>query len=274
MKERVTLTIEREILQKIDETVNSVDVKNRSHAIEMLLVKALGENRPQQAVILAGSHQKVSGALPRAMVRVQDKPLLEHNIELLKKYGVKDIIISIGEKGDMIREHFSDGREFGVSITYLEEKEPLGTAGPLQKLKGELHGAFLLLNADELKNIDLENLFDFHRKNKSLATMALTTTEDPSKYGVAVMNGHRIMTFIEKPSREHAPSKLINAGLYLFEPEVIKLVPEGFSMLEQDILPRLAKEEKLNGFVFSGQWFDTSSQQRIADAEARWNGLK
>ena len=275
MKERVTLTIEKDVLEKVDKTVNNSDVKNRSHAVELLLIKALGENRPFQAVILAGGNQKLtSEKLPKAMIRIQNKPLLEYNITLVKKHGVKEIIICIDEKGSAIKEYFSDGKEFGVDITYLEEKEPLGTAGPLSKLKGRINSTFLLLNADELKNIDLEDMFDFHRKNKGLATLSLTTIDDPAKYGVAVMNGNRIMTFVEKPSKEHAPSKLINAGLYLLEPEVVKMVPEGFSMIEQDILPRLAREDKLMGYIFSGQWLDTNTNQKIGEAESTWRGLK
>jgi mannose-1-phosphate guanylyltransferase len=273
MKERVTLTIEREILQKVDHTVNNVDIKNRSHAIEMLLIKAMGNNSPKQAVILAGG-QKSEEPIPMSMTRVKNKTLLEQNIALLKKYGVKDIILCLGKNGDLIKEYFSDGSEFGVNIIYVEEKEPLGTSGPLRNLKDKITSTFILLNADELKNIDLDDMFQFHRKNKGVATMALTTIDDPSKYGVALMNGNRIMTFVEKPSQMHFPSKLINAGLYIFEPEVIKLVPEGFSMLEQDILPRLAREEKLLGYVFSGQWFDTSTRQKILDAETQWNGLQ
>ena len=275
MKERVTLTLERDLLQRIDRSVNSIDVKNRSHAIELLLTKALGDNRPLQAVILAGGRMPGSPGqtLHRAMVRVKNRPILEHNILLLKKYGVTDIIISLGKDDNFIREYFSDGKELGVKITYVNENEPLGTAGPLCQLKGLVSGTFVLLNSDELKNIDLDDLFDNHRKNKGLGTIALTTVEDPSKYGVAVMNGQRIMAFIEKPGRNDLPSKLINAGLYVFEPEVMKMVPEGFSMLEQDILPKLAGQDKLVGYVFSGQWFDTSTPQKINYAETHWNPI-
>lgn len=275
MKERVTLTIERDILEKVDQTVNHADVKNRSHAIEMMLIKAMGEHKPTMAVILAGSHTKQEDErLPRAMKRVQNKPLLEHNLLLLKKYGVKDIMIGLGENGDLIKEYFTDGRELDMKITYLEEEEPLGTGGPLYRLRGLVDKTFLLLNADELKNIDLEDMFEFHKRNNGLITMALTTIEDPSKYGVAVMNGPKIMTFVEKPSKEHAPSKLINAGLYLLEPEVLRLIPEGFSMIEQDILPKLAGQDKLVGYVFSGQWFDTGTENKLKEAESHWKGFR
>ncbi|MBN2142577.1 nucleotidyltransferase family protein [Candidatus Woesearchaeota archaeon] len=273
MKERVTLTIEKDILEKVDKTVNHSDIKNRSHAVELMLIKAMGENQPRKAVILAGGHgRQTHPMLPNAMIRVQNKPLLEHNIMLLKKYGVKEIMISIGEGGEIIKEYFSDGKEWNLKITYMEEDEPLGTAGPLHNLKGQIDSSFLLLNADELKEIDLEDMFDFHHRNKGMITMALTTIEDPSQYGVAVMNGHKIMAFVEKPPKERAPSKLINAGLYILEPEVLKMVPVGFSLLEQDILPKLARQEKLMGYVFSGQWFDTRTEENLKVAERDWKG--
>ncbi len=278
MKERVTLTIEKEILGKVDNTVNHTDVKNRSHAVELLLTKAFGENKPSKAIILAGGKgtrmKPMTNFLPKPMLRIHDKPILEHNIELLKRHGIKDIIISIGHKGDKIKEYLGDGTQLEVNITYVEESAPMGTGGPLNLLKGKINNTFVLLNGDELKDIDIEDMFMFHRKNKGIATIALTTVEDPSKYGVAVMNGNKIMTFIEKPSKKQIPSKLINAGLYILEPEVLKIVPEGFSMIENDVFPKLASNEQLLGYVFSGQWFDTGTPDRFSQAEREWQGLK
>lgn len=278
MKERITLTIEKEILGKVDNTVNHTDVKNRSHAVELLLTKAFGENKPSKAIILAGGKgtrmKPMTNFLPKPMLRIHDKPILEHNIELLKRHGIKDIIISIGHKGDKIKEYLGDGTQLEVNITYVEESAPMGTGGPLNLLKGKINNTFVLLNGDELKDIDIEDMFMFHRKNKGIATIALTTVEDPSKYGVAVMNGNKIMTFIEKPSKRQIPSKLINAGLYILEPEVLKIVPEGFSMIENDVFPKLASNEQLLGYVFSGQWFDTGTPDRFSEAEREWQGLK
>ena len=208
MKERVTLTIEKEILLKVDQSVNGVDVKNRSHAVELLLTKAFGNNKPSKAIILAGGKgtrmKPMTDFIPKTMLRINDKPILEHNIELLKRHGVKDIIISIGYKGEHIKEYFGDGKQLGVNISYVEESTPMGTAGPLNMLRGQINDTFILMNGDELKDIDLEDMFMFHRKNKGTATLALTTVEDPSSYGVAVMNGNKIMTFIEKPSKQNA----------------------------------------------------------------------
>ena len=278
MKERVTLTIEKEVLLKVDESVNGTDVKNRSHAVELLLTKAFGENKPSKAIILAGGKgirlTPKTSFLPKPLMRIQDKPILEHNLDLLKRHGIKDIIISIGYKGGKLKEYFGDGSQFGVNITYVEEKTPMGTGGPLNLLKNKVDDTFMLLNGDELKDIDLEDMFMFHRKNKGTATIALTTVEDPSKYGVAVMNGNKIMTFIEKPTKQNAPSKLINAGLYILEPEVLRSIPEGFSLIENDVFPKLASNEKLLGYVFSGQWFDTGKAEGFSDAERAWDGIK
>jgi len=274
MKERITLTIEKEVLDRVDKSVNGTDIKNRSHAVELLLTKAFGDNKPSKAIILAGGKglrmKPMTNFIPKPMLRIQDKPILEHNIDLLKKHGIKDVIISIGYKGEHIKEYFGDGSQFGVNISYVEEDEPMGTAGPLNMLKDKINDTFILMNGDELKEIDLEDMFMFHRKNKSSATIALTTVEDPSSYGVAVMNGNKVMTFVEKPSKERAPSKLISAGLYILEPEVLKMIPDGYSMVENDVFPKLATNDKLLGYVFSGQWFDTGTPERFSKAEREW----
>ncbi len=278
MKQRVTLTIEEQTLQKVDRTVNKTDIKNRSHAVEVLLNKAFGENKLSTAVILAGGKhsskiREKARHLPKPMIRVNNKPILEYNLELLKREGIKNIVISLGYKGDMIKEYFGDGNQQGLNISYIKEQTPLGTGGPLKKLAGKIKNTFLVLNADELKDIDLEDMYLFHKKNKSTATIALTTTQKPDEYGVAVMNGNKIMTFIEKPGH-NAPSNLINAGLYIIEPEVLKDIPEGFSLLENDIFPRLADNEKLFGYVFSGQWFDIRTPHKFTQAEQHWEGIK
>lgn len=274
MKERITLTIEKEILQRVDLGVNGIDVKNRSHAVELLLTKAFGDNKPSKAIILAGGKssglKSLTEMLPKPMLRVKNKPILEHNIELLKSYGIKDIIISLGYRGEKIKEYFGDGKQLGVNISYVEEQEPMGTAGPLNLLKEHVNSTFILMNGDELKDIDVEDMFSFHRKNKSIATLALTTVEDPSEYGVAVMNGSKIVTFVEKPSKHNTPSKLISAGLYILEPEVLKIVPEGFSMIENDVFPKLASNDKLLGYIFAGQWYDARTPERYNEAKREW----
>ncbi|NQU99064.1 NTP transferase domain-containing protein [Candidatus Woesearchaeota archaeon] len=277
MKERVTLTLERGLLDQIDKSVDGGRVKNRSHAVEMLLRQAIGVEKPTKALILAGGKGKrlklLSRDLPKPLMEIKGKPILQYNIELFKKYGIKDIIISVGYKADLIKKKIGDGKKLGVNIIYIEEKNPLGTAGPLKLAKQFLKETFIMCNADELKDVNLDDMFAFHQANKGCATIALTSVQDPSMYGVALLNGNKIITFVEKPPKNNAPSNLINAGLYILDPNVIDYVPEGFAMLETDVFPKLASEEELCGYPFSGQWFDTGTPERFKKAEDSWRGF-
>lgn len=275
MKERVTFTIENGILAQVDKTIDGYKIKNRSHAVELLLLKALGDKKIRKALILAGGKgerlKPITDEIPKPMLPVQGKPILQHVIDLLKKYGVSEVYLSIGYKGEKIKEYFGDGNRFGLKITYIEEKQPMGTAGPLRLARPYLTETFIMCNADELKEIDLTDMYLFHKENNALATIALTTVPDPSAYGVARLQGNRIAEFIEKP--KDPPSNLINAGLYILEPEVIEMVPEGQSMLEHAIFPKIAKLGRLYGYSFTGQWIDTGTLERYAKAMKEWKGI-
>ena len=157
MKERVTLTIESSVLRQVDRSVDGKLIRNRSHAVESLLWMALGNQVPRKALILAGGKgerlRPITKEIPKPLVPLHGRPILEHTIELLRKFGIRDILISIGYLGDRIREHFGDGKRFGVRLTYLEEDKPLGTGGPLRLAKGLLTETFVMCNADELKDL-------------------------------------------------------------------------------------------------------------------------
>lgn len=275
MKERITITLDTNILKQIDKRINNVDIKNRSQEIEFLLAESLGINIPGKAVLLVGGRgarlKPLTDKLPKALLKVQGRPVTEHLFDLLKKYGVRDVILCVGYLKDRIKEHFGDGTENGVSITYIEEDAPLGTAGPLKLAKKYLKGSFIVSNGDELKNINISRMFRLHKRKNALATIALTTVDEPSRYGVARLDGSRIIEFVEKPS--NPPSNLINAGFYIMEPEVIDMIPDGYSMLENDVFPQLAKMGRLRGFPFAGQWFDIGNIERYKIAEKKWKGL-
>ncbi len=278
MKERVTLTLDSGVLKRVDNEVDGYRIKNRSHAIELLIMRALGANVPKKAVILAGGKgtrlRPITYEIPKALIPVHDRTLTEHLFDLLKRHGVKDILMAVGHMKEKIRNHFGDGTQFGIKLNYIEEEEPLGTAGPIRKARHLLTETFIVSNGDELKDIDIEEMYDLHKKNQAAVTIALTTVEDPSKYGVAKLSGQKILEFVEKPKKEDAPSNLINSGFYIIEPEVIDLIPEGFAMFEKDVFPKLAKEGKLFGYPFSGQWFDTGNIERYEIALKNWKDLK
>ena len=275
MKERITITLDKNLISQIDKRIDGIDIKNRSQEIELLLAEALGTNIPSKAVLLVGGRgsrlRPLTDKIPKALLEVHGKTITEHLLDLLKKYGIRDAVLCVGYLKDKIKEYFGDGTKIGVNITYVEENEPLGTAGPLKLAKKYLKDSFIVSNGDELKNINIPRMFRLHKRKNALATIALTTVDDPSHYGVARLDGSRIVEFVEKPVK--APSNLINAGFYILEPEVINMIPDGFSMLEKDVFPKLAKMGRLRGFPFAGQWFDIGNIERYKIAEKKWEGI-
>jgi len=270
MKKRVTLTLDSNLLKRVDSSIDGSAIKNRSHAVELFLARALNNNSvPKKALILAGGRgtrfDDWTKEIPKPMIMLDGKPLLGYTIDLLKNAGINDITISVGYFGNKIKEYFKDGKEYGVSITYTEEKTPLGTAGPMKLVKN-INEPFILCNADELRSIDIADMYSFHKKNRALATIALTTVENPSEYGVARLKGNKILEFVEKP--KNPPTRLISSGFYIVEPKVLEFIKTGFSMVETDIFPRIAMMDKLYGYSYGGYWKGINNQKDFADALA------
>ncbi|RJQ15946.1 nucleotidyltransferase family protein [Candidatus Woesearchaeota archaeon] len=251
----------------------------------LIIEKPINENRIMEtpigelnkALILAGGFgtrmNELTKDTPKPMLLLQGKPILDYSIELCKRHGIKDISLSIFHFGDKIRSHYSSGEFHGVNISYVEEPQASGTAGALKLHKDWLTEPFMMCNADELKDINLKAMFRQHIKTKALATVALTRVEDPSKYGVVALDGNRILRFVEKPKKEDAPSNLINAGLYIIDPKVVEMVPDGYCMVEKDIFPKLAEQGLLYGFEYKGQWVDTGTPSAYEAAETLWKGF-
>lgn len=273
---KLTVTVKKDLIKKIDAIVDGRKIRNRSHAAEYLIETGLGENRVKKAIVLVGGEgtrlRPFTYELPKAMLPIHDKPMVQHVLDLLKSHGVTEIYLSVGYKAEKIKEYFGDGSRFGLNIKYITEKTPLGTAGPLRLARKYLDETFFIVWGDILSHLDLTDFVHFHKNNEGLATVALTSVEDPSRYGVAAMQGSRIIEFVEKPKKEDAPSNLINAGMAIMEPEVIdKYVPKsGKSMVEYDVYPRLAKDGKLFGYPFMGQWFDTGTHEAYERAIKEW----
>ena len=267
------------MIKDIDKIWHGTKIKNRSRAIEMLLSKALKQNHPKVAVFLLGGQgtrfRPITYEMPKALLPIQGKTVPEHLFDLFKKYRIKKFIFSLGHMADKIKKYFGNGSKWGVEIIYVIEKEPLGSAGAIKLAKRHLQdGPFVITNGDELKDIDLTDMYRLHKNSSAKITVALTTVEDPSAYGTAVMNGNNIMQFVEKPKKEEAPSNLIHSGLSIWEPSVLDEIPNGFSMYEKDVFPKLAKKEELFGYIFEGQWFDTGTPERYERAIKLWKNIK
>jgi len=276
MKERISLTLNSNVLERVDSLIDKTKLRNRSHAIEFLIAKALNLEKPQQAFILAGGKgtrlRPITYEIPKPMIPLAGRPLLEHHIEMLREAGIRDIIISIGYLGDKIKEHFGNGSKFGVKIRYVEEDEPLGTAGPLKLAKDLLKSTFVMMNGDEYKELDIIDMYSVHKDNNALATLGLTTTKHPENYGVARLKGSKIVEFVEKPTR--FISNLISAGIYVIEPEVIEMVPDGYAMVETDLFPKLVETGRFCGYPFEGVWYDLGTMERYEAAIKRIKEIK
>lgn len=274
-RERLTITLRKDLIKQVDRVIDQVRIRNRSHAIEYLLSKALGP-RVSKAFILAGGKglkmRPFTYEMPKPMIPVKNRPILEHIISTLREYNIRDIIISIDYLGEKIKEYFGDGSKFGVKITYVETSKPIGTAAPLLKAKKYLNNSpFLMWHGDVLADINLDDLFNFHESHKKQVTMAMTSVEDPSAYGAVKLRGNEVVDFQEKIGRGPEVSRLINAGIYIMDSKIIDYIPKKEkSLLEKDVLPNLVKKRQLYGYVFEGQWFDISTPKIYERALKEW----
>jgi len=238
-----------------------------------------------KAVILAGGKGSrlypITKEIPKPLLPVKRRPILNYLIDLFHSFGIKEIAILINK---VLRENFDwwEKRYYPKNkIKIVEEKKPLGTFGGLWLLRNWLKDSpFFLTNGDELKKINLIEMINFHQKSKTPATVALVKVSNPRDYGVVICKKGIIQEFLEKPSPAQILKKFmagkksanyINAGLYLFSPEIFNYHPGlKFSMVEKDILPKLAKEKKLAGFKFNGKWLDCGNWRGYERALRRW----
>ena len=234
------------------------------------------------AVVLAGGLgtrlRPLTESIPKALIPVQGKPLTEHVLDILRSHGVTEAILALCYRAEQVSDYFGDGSRFGMSLGYIIEEQPMGTAGFLSLLK-QKERTLLVLNGDVLSEIDITGLLRYHREMRAshgaVASIALTEVEDPSRFGVAALEGERIARFVEKPLPEEAPSRWISSGYYVLSPEIFSYLPKReHVMFETDIFPRLASEGKLFGFKGGGQWFDTGTWESYRLVEREWKGVQ
>ncbi len=274
-RSRLTITLRDDVLKQIDRVIDGSEIRNRSHAIEYLLQKGLAGG-VTRALILAGGYglklRPFTYEMPKAMLPVAGKPILEHIVDQCRGAGLRDLVVSIGPRGEKIREHFGDGSRFGVRITYIvQEGGEIGTAQALRQASVEIgNQAFLLYYGDVLADINLGDFIDFHLATKAMATMALTSVATSSDWGVVSLRGTRIIDFAEKPKKSHTHSQLINAGIYVLQPEIFTFISSKDGKLEQDVLPKLAHEGQLYGYPFEGRWYDVGDPEIYEQAIKQW----
>jgi mannose-1-phosphate guanylyltransferase len=215
-------------------------------------------------VILAGGFatrlRPLSCTRPKTLFPIVNKPLLQWIFERLARDGVKEAILAVNQLTEFYLKQHRIPRS-GITVRYSHDppKKPLGTAGPVKHAERLLgHEPFLVLNGDIFADIDYKEILEKHVKTGAWATLSLCEVEDPSRYGVAeVAKDGQIKRFLEKPTKGTEPSNLINAGVYVLSPEVLKLIPKGRAVsMEREIFPKLAAQGKLYGHIVHGLWMD------------------
>jgi mannose-1-phosphate guanylyltransferase len=221
------------------------------------------------AVILVGGQgtrlRPLTERIRKDMLPLVDRPLLAFTFEHLRRYGVRRGIVSCGHLPAQIEEHF--GVAYGdLELSYRVEDEPLGTAGGIAFAASEIGETFFALNGDSLRDADLGEIARFHRETGAKATILLTPVGSELLGSLGAPDG-RVSTFLEKPRPEEIDTNLINAGLYVLEPEVLELVPPGRAVsIERDVFPRLASEGSVYGIAVAGYWLDVGTPESYLQA--------
>lgn len=204
-----------------------VDHAGRIVDLRLLDRIELGSADPTPVLIMAGGMgtrlQPLTRHLPKALVRVRGRPILEILLGELADQGFRRIIISVGHKGDAIQSHFGDGGWLGVRVSYVKEDLPLGTAGAIRLAAAHLDRTFIVANADLLTRVNFGALVDFHRRQDHVLTLGATEARYDLRYGLVETAGTRVTALREKPSLRH----FVNAGIYALEPALIDIVPAG-----------------------------------------------
>ena len=250
-----------------------VDEDNRVVDVTLLsdLVKEI--ELPIRAVVMAGGMgtrlRPLTDTLPKPMLPIGSKPLLELIVEGLKQSGIRRLNVATHYKGDVISDHFKDGQDFGVEITYVKEDQPLGTVGALSLLE-DSEDPLLVINGDILTRVDFREMLNFHREHKADLTIAVRQYEFNVPYGVVETDGVNVKAISEKPTVR----QFINAGMYLLNPSVRRLVPNDQQYDMPDLIHRILSEGRpVVCFPVMEYWLDIGIEDHYVQAQTDMKNL-
>ena len=220
------------------------------------------------AIILAGGFGKrINGPknkVPKPMIKVGKHNLLEHNLLNLKRAGIRNFIISTGDKDKTIKNYFGDGAKYKINIEYKKDPYPLGDAGAFKYCFPNLEERVILANADEIRiGLDLEKMFESHIKNKSMVTMAIIKQQDKENHGIVEIDKEKkIEKFIMNPSLKETSSCYANSGIYFIEKEALNYFKKDVCMMK-DVLKGITNSGKMYGFIFRGVYFNVGTSKKL-----------
>lgn len=221
-----------------------------------------------KAVLLVGGMgtrlRPLTYRVPKPLVPVMGKPLMMHVIDSLPD-DVDETIVPVGYKRDVMEDYLKRNPP-RRKITIVEEKEPMGTGGAVKNVEDYIDGPFLVINGDSISSLDMSRFIGYHREKRAFATISLWEVDDPTPFGVVDIDaGGQIHRFQEKPNRTEAFSRLINAGAYALEHEVLDYIGKGFVSMEREVFPRII-EKGMYGLRFDGYWVDCGTKDNLLNA--------
>ncbi|PIZ52017.1 D,D-heptose 1,7-bisphosphate phosphatase [Candidatus Woesearchaeota archaeon CG_4_10_14_0_2_um_filter_33_13] len=227
-----------------------------------------------KAVIIAGGKGTrmgdISKEIPKPMIQIGSKPILEHQINILKRYGISEIILITGHLSNVIEEYFKDGKEFGVNIEYYTETIPLGTTGGLKEIENKLVEDFLVLYGDIMFDININKLIQFHNQKSSKCTLVIHPNDHPHDSDLLEVNEEgRIIAFHPKPHQNKTYyNNLVNAGIYIFSTEIFKHIKKGKKEdFGKDIFPRLPQSLLVYGYNTAEYLKDMGTKERFDEVK-------
>ncbi|HVA28944.1 MAG TPA: NDP-sugar synthase, partial [Candidatus Baltobacteraceae bacterium] len=227
-----------------------------------------------RAVVMAGGEgsrlRPLTSRRPKPLAPIANRPVMHHIVDLLREDGITEIVATLHYLADEIEAYFGDGSAMGVSMHYVVEDTPLGTAGAVKMAQERLRDEpFVIISGDAMTDVDLGALIDAHRAAKNDATIALWRVSNPLEFGVVITDVEgRITRFMEKPSWGEVFSDTINTGIYVLEPEILDYMEPGKNYdFSKDLFPRMLRDGKrLGGHVISDYWADVGNLQQYQQA--------
>lgn len=227
-------------------------------------------------ILLAGGKGErllpLTNTLPKPMVKVGGKPLIEYTVNLFKKNGYKDFVFTLCYLPQKIKEYFGDGKKFGINTSYIIESEnsPLGTAGALSELRGKIKDTFVVCAGDILRESNINSLIEFHKKKKAITTIGVYDNKKPNPKSIVTFNRMgRIIDFLERPRKLPLGKIWSNASLYILEPEVFDYIPNGIpSDFGKDVFPKIVSDKKkIYANIQTGYFLDVGTIEKLKRAE-------
>lgn len=267
-------TINRKLKEKNLRHVPVLDENNRIIDLKLAEGSLNRKIYDNLVVLMAGGLgtrlRPLTDEIPKPLLKVGDKPILETIIQNFYEYGFRNFAISVNYKKELIKHYFGDGSNFGVSITYIEEDKRLGTAGALSLLTEKQIKSMIIMNGDLLTKVNFEQLLYFHEENNSQATMCVREYEYQVPYGVIKTRNQQLIAIEEKPIERY----FVNAGIYVLNPNVLEMIPPNTFFDMPELFEQLIKEnEETVVFPVREYWMDIGRLADYEQANTEYRGL-